>query len=85
MDPANFLYPSDRTAHYTIVEISMFEGRSLECKRQLIKLLFERLERECAIAPQDLEITLTETPRSNWGIRGLPADELSLSYAVERE
>jgi len=30
-----------------------------------------------------VEITITETPRSNWGIRGLPADELELSYKVD--
>ncbi|MCW3053335.1 MAG: Tautomerase enzyme [Chthonomonadales bacterium] len=85
MDAADFRYPSDRTTQYTIIEISLFEGRSVERKKQLIRLLFERLARECAIAPQDLEITLTETPRSNWGIRGLPADELGLSYSIESE
>ena len=33
--------------------------------------------------PNDLEITITETPRANWVIRGVPADELLLTYAVE--
>ena len=31
---------------------------------------------------EDLEITISETPRHNWGIRGLPADELGLTYEV---
>jgi 4-oxalocrotonate tautomerase family enzyme len=76
-------YPPGRSERYTIIEISMFEGRSVETKKQLIRLLFERASARLGIAPDDLEITITETPRANWGIRGLPADELGLSYQVE--
>ena len=83
LDAADFIHPPDRSERYTIVEISMFEGRTVETKKRLIRLLFERLETRCGIAPGDVEITIVETPRHNWGIRGLPADELSLSYTVE--
>jgi phenylpyruvate tautomerase PptA (4-oxalocrotonate tautomerase family) len=79
----DFRYPEDRTERYTILEISMFEGRSVEAKKRLIRLLFGRLQADCAIAPQDVEITITETPKHNWGIRGLPGDDLSLGYKVE--
>jgi phenylpyruvate tautomerase PptA (4-oxalocrotonate tautomerase family) len=79
----DFRYPPGRTERYTIIEISMFEGRSVEAKKRLIRLLFERLERDCGIAPTDVEVTLFETPRHNWGIRGLPADELALDYRVD--
>lgn len=85
LEPADFIYPSDRSARYTILEISMFEGRSVAAKKRLIRLLFERLEDECAISPQDLELTLFETPKHNWGIRGRPGDELRLTYKVEVE
>jgi hypothetical protein len=71
------LYPGDRTENYTILEISMFEGRSVETKKQCIRLLFERFQSDLQIAPLDLEITLLETPQANWGIRGVPGDELS--------
>ncbi|CAN0467465.1 unnamed protein product, partial [Phaeothamnion confervicola] len=37
----------------------------------------------CGIAPQDIEITITETPREHWFIRGMPGDELALPYPVE--
>ena len=30
-----------------------------------------------------VEITIYETPRGNWGIRGVPGDELMLGYKVE--
>ena len=83
LERGDFCMPAGRTDAYTIIEISMFEGRSVEAKKRLIRLLFERLERECGIAPMDAEITITETPRHNWGIRGLPGDELALTYTVE--
>jgi phenylpyruvate tautomerase PptA (4-oxalocrotonate tautomerase family) len=67
-----------------IIEISMFEGRTTETKKQLIRMLFARLAERNLVAPQDLEITIIETPKSNWGIRGLPGDELVVNYKVEK-
>ena len=81
--PEDFHYPPGRSEDYTIIEISLFEGRSVAAKKKLYALLFERCHTQLAIAPVDLEITLTETPRHNWGIRGLPGDELALDYTVE--
>ncbi len=83
LDPSDFYAPAGRTERYTILEISMFEGRSVAAKKQLIRLLFERAERECGIGPNDLEITIFETPKHNWGFRGLPGDEHQLNYKVE--
>lgn len=83
LDPADFLYPADRSERYTIIEISVFEGRSVEAKKQLIRLLYQRIGGLAGIAPQDFEITIFETPRHAWGIRGMPGDELSLGYKVE--
>ena len=83
LDPSDFYYPSGRTTRYTIIEISMFEGRSVETKKHLIRLLFERAYQQLNILPQDLEITITETPQHNWGIRGMPGDEIELNYKVE--
>jgi 5-carboxymethyl-2-hydroxymuconate isomerase len=83
LEPDDYYYPmGERTERYTIVELSMFEGRTVAAKKQLIRLLFGRLDQEFAISNLDLEITIFETPKSNWGIRGLPGDELSLNYKV---
>lgn len=83
LDPDDFRYPPDRSERYLIVEISIFAGRSPATKKRLIQLLFKRLHAELDLAPQDVEITIFETPKSNWGIRGKPGDELELSYTVE--
>lgn len=82
MDKENFYFASGRTEAYTVIEISMFEGRTVETKKQLINLLFERINSELNISPEDIEITIFETPKHNWGIRGLPGDELALNYKV---
>ena len=82
-DPSDFYYPHGRTTKYTIIEINMFEGRSVEAKKHLIRLLFKRVHQQLNISPQDLEITITETPKHNWGFRGTPGDEIELNYKVE--
>jgi hypothetical protein len=35
------------------------------------------------IAPQDVEVTITETPKHNWVFRGLTGDEIDLNYKVD--
>lgn len=82
MDKEDFVFPIDRTDAYTIIEISVFEGRKIESKKKLMKLLFERIHKELNISPQDIEITIFETPKHSWGIRGVPGDELTLNYKV---
>jgi hypothetical protein len=82
MDASDFFYPAGRTDRYTIVEFSMIAGRSVETKKQLIRLMFERIQ-SLGISPQDLEITIFETPAHNWGFRGLPGDEHLLNYKIE--
>lgn len=84
LDDEDLVHPADRSERYTIVEISMFEGRTTETKKKLIGLLFQRFEADLGIAPQDLEITIRESPRENWSIRGRPGDELALGYRVEK-
>lgn len=79
----DFFYPAGRTDRYTIVEISMFEGRTMETKKRLIRLLFERVREACGIGPADFEVTIFETPRGHWGFRGLPGDEHVLEYRVD--
>ena len=79
----DFYYPVGRTPRYTIIEISMFEGRTVETKKHLIRLLFERTREQLGLNPSDLEITITETLKHNWGFRGQPGDEISLNYKVE--
>ncbi|RUS47835.1 tautomerase family protein [Cohnella sp. AR92] len=78
----DFLYPAGRSEHYTIIEILIFEGRSDRAKKELINLIYERAA-SCGLMANDLEIVLLESPRLNWGMNGMPADELELPYRID--
>jgi hypothetical protein len=82
LDRDDFSFPADRSDKYTIVEVSVFELRTSEAKKRLITTLFSRVQVRAGVSPQDLEITIFETPRANWRIRGKPGDELALDYKV---
>ena len=82
LEPDDFYYPEGRTEQYTIIEVSIFEGRSIEAKKDFIRLIYARFRDQLEITENDIEITIFETPKSNWGIRGLPGDELNLNYKV---
>ena len=79
LEPNNFIFPSDRSSNYTIIEIGIFEGRSSATKKNLIRLLYRKIAETAGIAPQDLEIIILETPKCNWGINGALGDELQLN------
>lgn len=74
--------PVSRTDAYTIIEISMIQGRTTETKKKLIRLLFDRIRDEVGIEEMDLEICIQESPACNWGFRGMHGDEISLTYEI---
>lgn len=81
LDPADLICPQ-RGERYLILEILCFAGRSDAAKRDLIRSLYASLVPALGLATDDLELTIIETPQVNWGIRGVPGDELALSYPV---
>ncbi len=83
LDQEDLIRPPDRSAAYTIIEISMFEGRTAETKKALLHALMRDISQGLGIPVQDIEITIFETPKSNWGIRGQTGDELALSYKTD--
>lgn len=83
LDPDDFRYPDGRTEDYTVIEVSLFEGRSVAAKKRFYALVFELFDRELGMSPIDIEITLTETPRHNWAMRGHAGDDLTLDYRID--
>ena len=82
MEKENFFMPEGRTDAYTIIEISMIEGRTSETKKKLIRLLFDRIQEQVGIRHMDLEICIHESPACNWGFRGMHRDEIKLNYEI---
>ena len=82
LDSEDYYYPEGRTESYTVIEISLMSGRSVEAKKSLIHMLFKRIESNLGITPVDVEITISESPACNWGFRGITGDEAKLNYSV---
>ena len=82
LEKENFLMPGGRTDAYTIIEITMIEGRSVEAKKKLIRLLFDKIQDQVGIEFMDLEICIYESPACNWGFRGMHGDEIKLNYKI---
>ena len=83
LDDADFIHPTDRGDGYTVIEILMFEGRTVETKKACLRELMRAIPEATGIPVEAVEITIVETPKANWGIRGKPGDELALNYKVE--
>ena len=85
LDQLKYQYPDEpvppgKTANATLVEITMFPGRSLAAKKALYAAIVCRFE-TLGIAPSDVMIVLHEPPLDNWGLRGgRPASELDLGF-----
>lgn len=81
--PEHFAVPPGKTENATLVEITMFPGRSLAAKRALYGAIVRRFE-ALGIAPSDVMIVLHEPPLDNWGLRGgQPASELDLGLSLK--
>ena len=80
--PAGTFYaPPDRGPAYSVLEISMFAGRS----REAMGRLYAALQRELGafgLAEGDLKVIIHDVPFDNWGLRGKPADPATLTFKV---
>jgi phenylpyruvate tautomerase PptA (4-oxalocrotonate tautomerase family) len=78
-----FEIPPGKGERFTLVEITMFAGRSLDAKRHLYRAVVRNLGR-LGIPPSDVLIALREVALENWGIRGgTPASDVDLGFEVD--
>jgi phenylpyruvate tautomerase PptA (4-oxalocrotonate tautomerase family) len=81
--PSHFAVPPGRGPRFTLVEVTMFSGRSMEAKRALYQAIVRNLG-ALGVPSADIKITLIEVPPENWGIRGgLPASEVDLGFEIK--
>ncbi len=84
LDKDNFEYPETKTDNVTLIEITMFQGRSLAAKKELYKTITENLAQNPGITGDDITIVLYEPPLENWGIKdGKPAIEVNLGFEIK--
>ena len=74
---------SGRSDDYTIIEITMFKGRSFLAKKALYSAIVRNLAVNPGISGNEISIVIHEPPLENWGIRGgKPASEVDLGFNI---
>ncbi|MBD2751798.1 tautomerase family protein [Spirosoma validum] len=82
LEKDDFFRPATASERYVILEFLMMEGRTVETKKKLIHLLYERINAQVGLAVADIEICILESPAHNWGFRGMTGDEIQLNYKI---
>ncbi|MCG8570865.1 MAG: tautomerase family protein [Spirochaetes bacterium] len=79
----DFIKESNKTDNFTIIELTIFKGRSREAKKLLYKNITAYLSESLGISPFDIIIYINEPSLENWGIAGgKPADEVDLGFDI---
>ena len=82
-EPENFEIPEGKTSNYTLIEMDVFPGRSMEAKRKLYQTIVQNLQRH-NIQASDVLIVLNEPQLDNWGVRGgVPASTIDLGFKID--
>jgi phenylpyruvate tautomerase PptA (4-oxalocrotonate tautomerase family) len=76
------LVPPDRGEKYTVIEISMLKGRSIEAKRRLYAALVRELG-GFGVAARDVKVLIHEPERLNWSVGGVALSDVELNFKVE--
>lgn len=58
-------HPPKANARYTVIEVTLFPGRTLEQKQALYAVLPRQLAR-FGVLPDDIKVILYEVPQENW-------------------
>ncbi len=81
-EPHRFPAPPGMSDRYTLINIDLFIGRSLDAKKKLYCAIVKNLE-PLGIPADHVKSLLRESPSEDWGIRGgVPASEVDLGFDV---
>ena len=70
IDRADYEIPSGKTECFTVIELTLFPGRTKEQKRAVIEGITEKLLEALSIPREDVFIIINEPPLENWGLGG---------------
>jgi len=76
LDECDFMRSPGKTEKFTLIELTIFSGRSTEMKKDVIVEITRSLGERLQIEPADVFIVINEQPRENWGFRGIQASDL---------
>lgn len=80
----HFEFPDTKSDQVTLIELTVFKGRSLDAKRLLYSAIVRNLQNNPGIKGEDITIVLHESPMENWGVKGgKPANEVDLGFKID--
>lgn len=83
-DVDDYELPSDKTSMFTLIEMSIFPGRTLDAKKKLYAEINTRLQALGYHNPKDIVIVLQEVPLDNWGVQGgVPASAIHIPFKLD--
>lgn len=84
LDKEDFECPQDRSDAVTLIQITIFPGRSFDAKKELYENIVKNLGDNPGIDGHDIVIILLEPPMENWGVRGgKPASEVNFGFKID--
>ena len=76
-------YPDRHSDFYTLIEVTMFAGRSMDTKRRLYGAIVQKLA-ALGVPEDDVLIVLHEPTMENWAVSGgIPASEVDVGFKVD--
>ena len=79
----NYLTPHSAGKRFARIEIVLFEGRSLDAKRELYRAMVRNLH-PFGVPPEDVKVVLIEITSENVGFRGgQAACDVNLGYTLQ--
>ena len=70
LEPECFERAPGKTDRFTMIEITMFKGRSRDQKAKIFEEITRALNTRLGIANTDVFIVIQEPPDENWGLAG---------------
>jgi phenylpyruvate tautomerase PptA (4-oxalocrotonate tautomerase family) len=82
-EPHRFATPPQKDERYTLVDVDLFSGRSLNAKKAFYRAIVHNLGK-LGIPADHIKVLLRESAAENWGVRGgVPASEVDLGFKVD--
>ena len=70
IDEELFERSENKTDKFTMIEITMFQGRTKEQKAKIYEEIVKELDEKLEIKSSDVFIVINEPPNENWGLAG---------------
>jgi len=84
LERENFETSKGKTDKYTLIELTVFKGRSIDAKRKLYSTIVKNLKEALDIDGYDILIVINEPPLENWGVRGgKAASDIDLGFKID--